>query len=485
MTSDAPLIKKQWIPLKDRDHLPLIHICGIAAGTLVATLLWSIVFTLFEPLSTKVDLPSWAKTLLLFYGSFAGFVINPILGVYSDTITFKWGRRRIFMVIGVLVLVVGMFIMMYCMEIGKFLQPDKDSPNDAQKGIFVASLIIVFTAGNIVQAPARTLCSDVTPPHQQLIMSNICQVYSGVGGILTNLVGGLALYKYTNLDQEQFILVVCLTISLVAMIVAVIVTPEEPLKEKPPRVNPFKQIWAALHRMPLAMKRVLLPFIFSYMSLYEFGIEFSHFMGHDIYGGDNNPTSGEEMNEKYQQGVSWSMMCNVVNYVAQFIYGFLNSYVCKKLGMNLVYIIGMFLITMGLLCFAVVDNRYAYLGITVPLGIGNIIYMAIPYAVVSIVIPTEDLGNNLGILTCFGVFGQQCANFGIGTGFGAIFKALGIYDSRIIIYSSALFGLLAMIAAFWMINPAVGDAKNYHKIGDDEHIVTTQEEKVPIESEQP
>ncbi|OHT12911.1 major facilitator superfamily transporter [Tritrichomonas foetus] len=465
MLDTAPLIngenqekqEKIWIPLNKRERLSLLHICGIAAGTLVATLLWTIVFTLFEPLSTKVDLPEWVKTLLLFYGSLAGFVINPILGVYSDAVMLKWGRRRIFMVIGVTVLVIGLFLMMYCMEIGHWLQPDAHIPNGAQKGIFIGALIVVFTAGNIVQAPARTLCSDVAPPHQQILMSNIVQVYSGVGGILTNLVGGLELYKYTGLDQEQFILVTCLTISLVAMLVAVIVTPEEPLKEKPPKVNPFLQIWQALKRMPKPFIRILFPFTLAYVATYQFGFQFSHFMGHDIYGGDNNPNAGKEMNEKYQKGVSWSMMCNVVNYTCQFIYGFVNTRVCALIGMKTVMISGLLVITLGLICFFFVNNRFAYLGITVPLGLGNVIYMAIPFTVVSMVIPTEDLGGNLGILTCFGVFGQQVSNFGVGSGFGAIWPD----NSRMMIASSCVFSILAMISAFWMITPQVGDAEKY------------------------
>ena len=143
--------KKEWIPLNKRDHLSFIHICGIAAGTLVANLLWKIIFTLFEPISEKVSIEQWIRTLLLFYGSLAGFVINPILGVYSDTLMFRYGRRRIFMLAGSFILIIGLLLMIYCQDLGQWFKPSqKKGQNDAEKGIFIISLLIVFTAGNIV-----------------------------------------------------------------------------------------------------------------------------------------------------------------------------------------------------------------------------------------------------------------------------------------------------------------------------------------------
>lgn len=469
------LITRDWIPLNKRDHLSFIHICGIAAGTLVANLLWTVIFTLFEPLSERVKLKSWIRTFLLFYGSFAGFIINPILGVYSDALTFKWGRRRIFMLIGGIILVGGLFMMMYCIEIGSMILPHKkNGENEAQKGVLISAMIIVFTAGNIVQAPARTLCSDVTPLKQQILMSNICQVYSGIGGVLTNLIGGLELYKYTKLDQEPFILVICLSISAVSMAVTIIVSREEPLHEKPPPINPFKQIFYALKRMPKPFVRVLFPFTLAYISNYQYGFQFSHFMGKQIFHGSNDPNASKELKDKYQQGVSWSMMCNVVYCSFQFAYGFLNTWICDKIGMKSVMALGLLILSGGLFSFFFVSNKYAFLGLTIPLGIGNLIYTAIAYTVVSMVIPTEDLGANLGILTCFGVIGQQISNFGIGTGLAVIWPD----NPRMMISISSVVGFIAFLSTFFMINPGFNEINDYQRMTDK----SIQETSIPYTS---
>lgn len=469
--------KTEWVPLNKRDHLSLIHICGIAAGTLVANLLWTIIFTLIQPLSEKTQLLDWIRTLLLFYGSLAGFVINPILGVYSDATMCRFGRRRIYMIIGGVILIFGLLLMMFCMEIGHWLKPDQeDGKNEAQKAILIVSIIICFTAGNIVQAPARTLCSDVTPPRQQVLMSNICQVYAGLGGILTNLVGGLELYKHVHMSQETFILAVCGSISFVAMVITIIVTPEERLTEKPPTVNPFCQILGAVKKMPKEFIRILPPFVLAYAANYQYGYQFSHFMGRDIFHGDNNPKAPQEDQDAYERGVSWSMMCNVMNYSFQFVYGFLNTKICQILGMKLVLIIGLGLLTAGFVCFFFVSNKYAYLAITIPLGIGNLIYTAIPFAVVSIIIPTEDLGNNLGILTCCGVFAQQLSNFGIGRGIDQVWKD-EIKKSRYDIGVSSILGFCAFVSAFFMITPQVDEHQQlYEKVPESTDVTGTTPE---------
>ena len=219
------------------------------------------------------------------------------MGVYSDSLTFKWGRRRIYMLAGGIVLIISFLLMIYCVAIGHWILPNQpDGNNFAQKIILTASLLISFTAGNVVQAPARALCFDVTPPKQMVLMSNIIQVYSGISGILANSIGAFRLYKFSNLDQEPFLLIICLSIIILALSISIIVSHEEPLKIKQTIVNPFKQIWSALNQMPKAFKRVTLPFLFAYMSIYQFQFQFSHFMGKDIFGGSN--VGGSDQSEK-------------------------------------------------------------------------------------------------------------------------------------------------------------------------------------------
>lgn len=449
-----------WVPLNKREKLSMSRICAVASCNLIPGLLWNVISAIFEPYVKSLGISITIKTILLFYASFIGFVLQPILGVISDGLTFKYGRRRIFVITGSILVVIALLLMMYCSEIGTFLKPSHPQPY--RTIIFITSHVIASTAGNIVQSPARVLCSDVTPLTQQTLMSNICQVYFGFSSIFANLLGGFEVYKYTSLKQEQFLLVTCLSFALLAMIISVISAVEEPLMVKPPKVNPFKKIWQAFKTMPRPFVRIVAPYCLSFVAIYQYGLAFTDFMGSEIMHGKNTEDASSEMKNLYQKGVSWAMMCNSVNSLCILIYGFLNSKVCDLIGMKWSMVIGDFLISVSLLFFLFVKNKYVYLGVAGFIGLGTVVFMAIPSAIVSIIIPTEELGNNLGILNCFCVIGQQLSNFIIGSGVGRIVHN----SSGKKIGYSAVFGFLATIASFWVVQPSIVEAGQYQSIKD-------------------
>jgi solute carrier family 45 protein 1/2/4 len=440
-------MKKVWVPLAQRERLPFWRVLAIGSGTLVASLLWAIIFTLFQPLCSSLRLSDLVRGFLLFWASLAGFIINPVLGVWSDGLTLKWGRRRIFMLTGGAALVISMFLMAYSEQIGKAISPKKSLP--AEQGIFISAFLIVCVAGNIIQAPARALCSDIIPHQQQVLMANVVQIYGGVSGILTNLCGGLKLYKYTSMNQNQFILVICLSLSAVALTVSIISSPEEPLEEKKPSRNPFPLIWQAMKKMPSPFLRMLPAHVFAQTATYQYGYQFSDFMGRDIFKGDNTAPKDSTPYKQYQDGVSHAMMCNVVYFGAQMIWGFLNTKICEVCTMRWVFMAAMGLLWLIYGAIFFISNKWAFLGLSVILGIANCIYNAVPYAIVTLCIPTEDLGANLGIVVCGTVFGQQLSNFAIGTGLGHVWPD----NPRNLLGISCAISLIACIFGFMIITP--------------------------------
>jgi hypothetical protein len=340
-----------------------------------------------------------------------------------------------------------MFLMMFCEAIGSAI--NKTNPLPAQRGMLIFAIVLVFAAGNVIQAPARTLCSDVCPPSQQLLMSDVVQVYGGIGGVLTNGLGALELYKYTPLRQEQFILVVCLSISAVSVVVGIVAAPEEQLMEKPAFVNPFKLIWQSIKTMPPAFKRVVVPTLCSPLAIYQLQVQFTAFMGSVIFGGNNAQGASAADNDRYQKGVSWALLCNVILYVAMFIWGFLNAKICALLSMRWVYCGTMLVWGICLLLFFWVTNKYVYLAIAIPAGIITCVTNSLPYAIVSMCIPTEEIGGNLGLVVCLNVVGQQISNFGIAQGLGTIWN----YSPKHITGISCIGAFLGVIAGFWIITP--------------------------------
>ncbi|KAK8841500.1 hypothetical protein M9Y10_027119 [Tritrichomonas musculus] len=197
-------------------------------------------------------------------------------------------------------------------------------------------LILVFFVCNLLQGPARTLCSDACPPGQRVLISSIVGIYGGFGGVFKNLIGALSLYQYTSLSQEQFILVGCLCISFAAVLLTVIVTREEQLNEKPASSNPFAVFLQALKDISPPFLRIALAYFFTMIVSYQIGFQLTPFMGKVIYKGENLPDTNYPRTIAYQKGVSWAMLCNVVSCGVQFIYCFFQSKICDLIGLKFI-----------------------------------------------------------------------------------------------------------------------------------------------------
>jgi MFS family permease len=228
-----------------------------------------------------------------------------------------------------------------------------------------------------------------------------------------------------------------------------VASPEEQLTEKKEFVNPFKLIWIAMKKMPPAFKRIIAPGLCSPIAIYQFQVQFTAFMGGQIYGGNNAQSAGAEANAKFSKGLSWALLCNVILYVAMFIWGFLNTKICEKLTMRWVYCGAMGLWGICCILFFFVTNKYVYIPIAVMNGIVAAVTNSLPYAIVSMCIPTEEIGGNLGLVVCLNVVGQQISNFGIGQGIGTAWN----YSPKHLIGISCIGAFLGMIFGFWIITP--------------------------------
>lgn len=156
--------------------------------------------------------------------------------------------------------------------------------------------------------PARVLCSDLTPPQQQNLMSNICQLFAGIGRLISNLLFGTFSFKYININL--FLLIFNLSISFIAVIITCIAAREEPLKIKPQNINPFKQMYFSFQKMPKPFKRIILPFILSNIAIFQFQIDFSSFMINEVF------HSGD-IYELIVKGFCFAMLCLAINNACQ------------------------------------------------------------------------------------------------------------------------------------------------------------------------
>ena len=138
----------------------------------------------------------------------------------------------------------------------------------------------------------------------------------------------------------------------------------------------------------------------------------------------------------------------------------MNTKMFELFSIRWVFVTIMLMLTFVFVCFFFVSNKYLLIAFAVPLGICQTVYFAGPYAIVTLAIPTEELGGNLGLVICAGVIGEIVANFGIGNALGMIWD----YQPSILIGLGAIPAVLGAISGLWLRTPGPNAYAEYRAL---------------------
>lgn len=395
---------QRWTPLSNRSKINSLWIFAICANQITTSFIWIPLGVLTKPMCNKLGLSHIATTLVLMIGSVIGFIVPPIVAAISDSTTFKYGRRRIFLIIGEILLLAGLLMIGFCREISSKFNTIENSQlgynNSAAIFYFITGQILAFVGGNIANGPGRAMCSDVVPASQQVLVSNICVFDSAISGVIANSIGAFHLYTYTNLTNETFVLVVSAVIGLIALLISVVCTPEERLVKKPQMTNPITIIFDSIKSINKDFLFVLLGFFFYSLGAIEFSVQASHYIAGFIFGGDPMKNDGV-----YDSGVSYAQFLSLFTTISQVCFSFVNTKIVNKLGFRGTWIMGEITLILSNLSFYLFTNKYLLIIPYILIGITGVIAYSLPYAYVSIVTPTEKLAGSMTLIILFGNIG--------------------------------------------------------------------------------
>lgn len=71
------------------------------------------------PYLLSLGIPKTLTPLVWLAGPLSGLIIQPVVGVFSDTLDWKLGRRRPFILIGAVLTVISMYMVAYAKEIAQ------------------------------------------------------------------------------------------------------------------------------------------------------------------------------------------------------------------------------------------------------------------------------------------------------------------------------------------------------------------------------
>ncbi|XP_017915893.1 PREDICTED: proton-associated sugar transporter A [Capra hircus] len=195
------------------------------------------------PVLLQMGLPDQLYSLVWFISPILGFLLQPLLGAWSDRCTSRFGRRRPFILVLAIGALLGLSLLLNGRDIGTALA---DTASDHKWGIFltVCGVVLMDFSADSADNPSHAYMMDVCSPADQDRGLNIHALLAGLGGGFGYVVGGIHWDK-TSFGralggQLRVIYIFTAVILSITTVLTLVSIPERPLRppgEKKPAMK--------------------------------------------------------------------------------------------------------------------------------------------------------------------------------------------------------------------------------------------------------
>ncbi|KAI4170044.1 MAG: hypothetical protein LQ346_008903 [Caloplaca aetnensis] len=130
-------------------------------------------------------------SITLLFGPLSGAFLQPYFGTWSDQCRSRWGRRKPFIIIGTLALVISILSLAWAESITQFLLSPYAPPQASYRAVLVAvtmlSAFCMWVAIQPVQIGLRTLITDACSDRDQTKANAWATTYNNIAATLANL----------------------------------------------------------------------------------------------------------------------------------------------------------------------------------------------------------------------------------------------------------------------------------------------------------
>ncbi len=364
---------------------------------LLAVVIPSMVATFLDPTHKDINL-----ALVVSAGTLVAFVVNPLVGAFSDYATFRMGRRRPFMIAGTIVNVFVLVLFAF-------------APSWFSAGALLFTFALFFVllqfSNNLANSPWSAIIADKVPYSQRGLSSGFNGLFTLLGTILGSVVAGIILGGrqplplYRNAIVQIFLLIA--VVQIVFVIYTVLMVKEIPLPpEQHVRLNFasfFKRFLFKPSQYPDISWVLLARFLvmMGIWSVYYFLLYYFD----DVLGGKGvktivlgTPFSGAQFN-----GVLFQPVLLLLALPTSIFAGWASDRWGRK---SLVYLSGVMMAVVCLI-FILFQNQYAALLAGAFFGIGYGAYTSVDWALTTDVLPpTDEAGKFMGIWSAVGILPQ-------------------------------------------------------------------------------
>nr|XP_019602353.1 PREDICTED: proton-associated sugar transporter A [Rhinolophus sinicus] len=142
------------------------------------------------PVLLQMGLPDQLYSLVWFISPILGFLLQPLLGAWSDRCTSRFGRRRPFILVLAIGALLGLSLLLNGRDLGMALA---DTADNHKWGILltVCGVVLMDFSADSADNPSHAYMMDVCSPADQDRGLNMHALLAGLGGGFGYVVGGI------------------------------------------------------------------------------------------------------------------------------------------------------------------------------------------------------------------------------------------------------------------------------------------------------
>ncbi|XP_040285049.1 proton-associated sugar transporter A [Bufo bufo] len=142
------------------------------------------------PVLLQMGLPDQFYSMVWFISPILGFLLQPLLGAWSDNCTSRFGRRRPFILVLAIGALFGLALLLNGRDIGLSVA---DTSNDHKWGLIltICGVVLMDFSADSADNPSHAYMMDVCSPEDQDRGLNIHALLGGLGGGFGYVVGGI------------------------------------------------------------------------------------------------------------------------------------------------------------------------------------------------------------------------------------------------------------------------------------------------------
>lgn len=299
---------------------------------------WSVELSNGSPYLLSLGLSKSLMALVWIAGPLTGTLVQPYVGMLSDSCRMPWGKRKPFMVGGAAATIVSLLFLAWAKEIvGGILHLFGAEPGSSgvQVTIIVMAVIGIYVldfAINTVQAAIRAFIVDCAPAHQQEAANAMASRITGIGNIVGYIAGYANLPAYLwffgNTQFKVLCVIACIALAATIALSTTLIHERDPRKDGPPPANRpgvfafFFTIFKSIKRLPPQIKRVCQVQFCAWVGFFPLLFYTSSYIGEiyvEPYLQENPHMTPEELDKLYEQATRIGTFALLVNSIVSLL----------------------------------------------------------------------------------------------------------------------------------------------------------------------